>query len=393
LKDTNSTLAPIYISVFVAVLGFSLVAPIFPTYIMDLGASYTLLGFIISVYGAVQLLTQIPIGRLSDRIGRKKLILLGLISFTIMPPLYIYATNVFFLIPIRVLGGLGASAVWPLAMALIIDQANREKRGSAMGWYNAIFYSALALGPLIGGMLYDQFGLEAPFYFWAILGLASVIIVFKKIDEPATHVLRTSIAMDRKKDRLISQGFVMTFWACCGVVMLVGIVGGFNFTMLPTYSAQLGLSATEIGLLYLVFGGATAISNIQFGMQADRGRRRLMISFGCILATLSFALLLEASNLAQTVILLASLGIGLGMGSPAASALIADTSSPSRRGEIFGIFNTSRMAGVVVGPLLAGLTADLLSLNGTIIVFTVIATAITIGTFLIKEPLAAPLIS
>jgi DHA1 family multidrug resistance protein-like MFS transporter len=359
---------------------------------MDLGASYTLLGFIISIYGAVQLLTQIPIGRLSDRIGRKRLILLGLISFTIMPPLYIHAANVFFLIPIRVLGGLGASAVWPLAMALIVDQANREKRGSAMGWYNAVFYSALALGPLIGGMLYDQFGLEAPFYFWAILGLASVIIVFKKIDEPATHVLRASIEMDHKKDRLISQGFVMTFWACCGVVMLVGIVGGFNFTMLPTYSAQLGLSATEIGLLYLVFGGATAISNIQFGMQADRGRRRLMISFGCILATVSFALLLEASNLTQTVILLAALGIGLGMGSPAASALIADTSSPSRRGEIFGIFNTSRMAGVVVGPLLAGLTADLLSLNGTIIVFTVIATTITIGTFLIKEPLAAPLI-
>jgi DHA1 family multidrug resistance protein-like MFS transporter len=386
LKDTNGALAPIYISVFVAVLGFSLVAPIFPTYVMDLGASYTLLGFVISIYGAVQLLTQIPIGRLSDSIGRKRLILMGLISFTIMPPLYIYASNVFFLIPIRVLGGLGASAVWPLAMALIIDQANREKRGSAMGWYNAVFYSALAIGPFVGGMLYDQFGLEAPFCFWSLLGLASVIIVFKKIDEPARHALLPRRLSDQKKEKLISQGFIATFCACCGVVMLVGIIGGFNFTMLPSYSAQLGLSATEIGLLYLIFGSATAISNIQFGKQADRGKRRLMISFGCILATTSFALLLEASNLAQTIILLAALGIGLGMGNPAASTLIADTSSPTRRGEIFGIFNTSRMAGIVVGPLLAGLTADMLNLNGTIIVFTAIATAITIGTLLIKEP-------
>ncbi|MDM7911971.1 MAG: MFS transporter, partial [Methanotrichaceae archaeon] len=56
---------------FVAVLGFSLVAPIFPLYVIDLGASYTLLGIIVSIYGAVQLVTQIPIGRLSDRIGRK----------------------------------------------------------------------------------------------------------------------------------------------------------------------------------------------------------------------------------------------------------------------------------------------------------------------------------
>lgn len=156
---------PLFISVFVAVLGFSLVAPIFPLYVMDLGASYTLLGFIVSIYGAVQLLTQIPVGRLSDRIGRKRLILLGLISFTIMPPLYVHATNALVLIPIRIIGGVGASAVWPLAMAMIIDQASRGKRGSAMGLYNAVFYSGLAVGPLIGGVLYDRFGLAAPFNF------------------------------------------------------------------------------------------------------------------------------------------------------------------------------------------------------------------------------------
>ena len=390
MKDTNGALAPLLISVFVAVLGFSLVAPIFPLYVMDLGASYTLLGFIVSIYGAVQLLTQMPIGRLSDRIGRKRLILLGLISFTVMPPLYVYANNALALIPIRIIGGVGASAVWPLAMALIIDQASREKRGRAMGLYNAVFYSGLAVGPLIGGVLYDQFGLEAPFNFWAILGFASVIIVFVRVKEPAKHALSLGATTTPSKEKLISQGFMMTFLACCGVVMWMGIVGGFNFIMLPSYAAQLGLSTTEVGLLYLVYGGATAISNIHFGRQADRGRRKLLIFAGSIFGAVSFALLLEATSLVQVVILLAALGIGLGMGSPAAAAMIADTSCASRRGETYGIFNTSRMIGVVVGPLIAGTTADMYGIRGAIILFTAIALAVTSATLSIRDPMIVP---
>lgn len=250
----GNALAPLYLSVFVAVLGFSLVAPIFPLYIIDLGASYTLLGIIVSVYGAVQLVTQIPIGRLSDRIGRKGLILLGLVSFTIMPPLYIYAANAYLLIPIRMIGGVGASAVWPLAMALIIEQADSHSRGAAMGWYNASFYSALALGPLIGGMLYDMFGLEAPFYFWALLGLASVLIVFAKVKEPSRRDVRSGSVLiapiEGPKEKLVLPGYLATFIACCGVVLWMGIVGGFNFTMLPSYASEIGLSTIEVGLLY-----------------------------------------------------------------------------------------------------------------------------------------------
>jgi len=162
-KDDFGSLLSLYFAVFVAVLGFSLVAPIFPRYAMDLGASYAMLGFIVSIYGAAQMITQIPIGRLSDRMGRKKILLLGLVTFTFMPLLYIYAGNAYLLLLIRALGGVGASAVWPLAMALIVDQTGAEGRGAALGWYNASFYSALALGPFFGGGLYDLFGIRAPF--------------------------------------------------------------------------------------------------------------------------------------------------------------------------------------------------------------------------------------
>ena len=129
-KDFGS-LAPLYLAVFVVVLGFSLVAPFFPGFAMDLGASYTMLGFIVSIYGAVQLVTQIPIGRLSDRVGRKKMLLLGLVTFTFLPPLYVYADDAYSLLLIRALGGVGASLVWPTAMALIIDQA-RPKIGAPL---------------------------------------------------------------------------------------------------------------------------------------------------------------------------------------------------------------------------------------------------------------------
>jgi DHA1 family multidrug resistance protein-like MFS transporter len=378
-------LAPLYLAVFVVVLGFSLVVPFFPSYAMNLGASYTMLGFIVSIYGAVQLVTQIPIGRLSDRMGRKKMLLLGLITFSFLPPLYIYADNAYSLLFIRALGGVGASLVWPIAMALIVDQSRSQSRGAAMGLYNAAFFSALALGPFIGGVLFDQMGFEAPFYFWALLGTASVVIVYLKVEEPIKTEVQIGLLPQKGREPLIASGYRNTFLACCSVVLWSGVVGGFNFTMLPVYAAGLGLSTTDVGLIYLVYGGSTALSNIYFGRLADRGRRRLLIFTGCLAGLISFALLLGAETMVQVSILFAGMGLGLGMGGPAAAAIIADTTCTSRRGEIYGIFNTARMSGVVVGPLIAGLTAELHGVDGSIFVFTFLAAAITIGTLIIRE--------
>jgi DHA1 family multidrug resistance protein-like MFS transporter len=370
----------------VAVLGFSLVAPIFPLYVLDLGASYTLLGLIISIYGAVQLITQVPAGRLSDRIGRKPLILAGLLSFGVMPPLYIYATSADQLIPIRIVGGIGASMVWPAAMALAIDMGGVGHRGRAMGWYNAAFYSALAVGPAVGGALYDLFGLAAPFHFWTLLALISFLIVLAKVKEPAPWKEDHHNKEDGEDVELVIPGYGVTFLACCGVVMWSGIIGGFNITLLPAYAERLGLSITEIGLLYLAYAGATAVSNVYFGEWADRGKRKYLITGGCIVGVVSFILLNQVKSTLPVLALLAALGLGSGISTPAAAAVIADVTSPFRRGEIFGIFNTARMMGVVVGPLVAGLTADVYGIGGAIAAFGAIALLITAATVGIKDP-------
>lgn len=353
---------------------------------MSLGASYTLLGIIVSIYGAVQLISQVPIGRRSDRLERKKILLLGLLSFAFMPLLYIYAADAYELLIIRAFGGVGASAVWPLAMALIIDQAKPESRGSAMGWYNASFFSALAFGPLMGGALYDSFGMSAPFYFWALLGAISFIIVYFRVQEPEKKEISLGDEPKVAKERLINPGFQLTFLACCSVVLWAGIVGGFNYTMLPGYASRLGFSATDVGLIYMAYGGSTALSNVYFGRQADRGRRKLLIFAGCLAGAVSFAALFVASSLPGVVILFAGIGTGLGMGSPAAAALIADTTCGSRRGEIYGIFNTSRMSGVVVGPLVAGLTADAYGVSGAVAAFVAIAVGVTLLSLVVREP-------
>lgn len=384
LKDSAS-LAPHYLAVFVAVLGFSLVAPFFPRYVMDLGASYTMLGFIVSVYGAVQLVTQIPIGRLSDQMGRKKILLLGLATFSFLPLFYIYAKSANALLLIRALGGLGASAVWPIAMALIIDQAEAKNRGAAMGRYNAAFFSALALGPLIGGMLYDFIGQNAPFYLWAILGAASFLVVYFRVREPEKISVMMGALPSRGNVALIAPGYLLTFLACSSVVLWAGIVGGFNFTMLPSFAAGLGFNATDVGIIYLVYGGSTALFNIYFGRQADRGTKKKLIFTGCLLGAFSFAALPLADTMIIVTFLFAGLGMGLGMANPAAAALIADTTNASRRGEVYGIFNTARMSGVVIGPLIAGMTADQHGVEGSVYAFTLLAIAITLVTLFVRE--------
>ncbi|MFA6373077.1 MAG: MFS transporter, partial [Methanothrix sp.] len=98
-----------------------------------------------------------------------------------------------------------------------------------------------------------------------------------------------------------------------------------------------------------------------------------------------FAFLLLADVMITVTFLFAGLGMGLGMASPAAAALIADTTSAARRGEVYGIFNTARMSGVVIGPLIAGLTADLHGVDGCVYAFTLLAIAITLGTLIVRE--------
>ena len=385
MPSRPGSLLPLYLAVFVAVLGFSLIAPFFPQFVMGLGASYSWLGIIVSVYGAVQLLTQIPMGRLSDRTGRRKIMLFGLASFSLMPLLYIWADSTSSLLLIRALGGLGASAVWPIAMALIVDQADSAGRGEAMGWYNASFFSALALGPWMGGVLYDWFGQNAPFLLWAILGAASFLVVLFRVAEPEKIKLKIGEAPARREGALISTGYTVTFLSCSSVVLWSGIVGGFNFTMLPGYAASLGLKAADIGMIYLAYGSSTALFNIYFGRQADRGGRKRLIFIGCLAGAAGFALLPLVEGLVQAAFLFSLLGMGLGMAGPAAAALIADTTSPSRRGEVYGIFNTARMAGVVIGPLIAGFAADMHGINGAVYAFIVLAAAITLASLTIRE--------
>lgn len=258
-----------------------------------------------------------------------------------------------------------------------------------MGWYNATFFSALAVGPAIGGGLYDLFGLAAPFYFWAVLGALSFIIVLLKVPEPRRHgqpAAAPSPEDRRPREGLILTGYWATFLASCGVVMWTGVVGGFNFTLLPSLASGVGLSTTHIGLLYFAYGGANALSNVYFGKAADRGRRKLLIVIGCAAGVAAFYLLGHSTTTIQLLFSLGVLGLASGMGNPAAAAIVADVTSPSRRGEIFGIFNTARMAGVVVGPLVAGMSADAQGIGGTLAVFLGIALAITAVSFLIREP-------
>ena len=356
---------------------------------------------IISVYGAVQLFAQIPSGRLSDRVGRKPLILLGMISFSITSPLYVMVTSAQWVIPLRILGGLGSSLVWPTAMALIIDGSDKFQRGRAMGWYNASFYFALAIGPAIGGGLYDLLGLSAPFYFWSLLTLISFFIILTRIEEPARNPSsegKTASEAEGKvevegtddiglqKEKLILKGYVPTFVACCGVVMWAGVTAGFIMTLLPSYAGGLDLSGLGIGMLYFAFGTATALSNIYFGKVSDVGPRRALIFAGCVLGSLSFLLLAWTGGELLVVAAMAGLGLGSGMSNPAASAMVADVASPARRGEIFGVFNTFRMGGAVLGALVAGLTADLYGIEGSIIAFMIIAALITAGSVAIRDP-------
>lgn len=116
-----------------------------------------------------------------------------------------------------------------------------------MGWYNASFFSALALGPWMGGVLYDWFGQNAPFLLWAILGAASFLVVLFRVAEPEKIKLKIGEAPARREGALISTGYMVTFLSCSSVVLWSGIVGASTSpccpAMLPAWASKRQTSA------------------------------------------------------------------------------------------------------------------------------------------------------
>jgi len=183
------TLFTLYFSIFAAILGLSIISPILPIIAEDLRVTGVWMGMIFSGFAISRAIVMPIMGGLSDKYGRKIFIASGLLLLAVISLLYLLAHNVYTLTAVRLLNGLAAGMIIPVAMAYAGEVAQEGKEGRAMGTFMMMYFLGVGVGPLLGGILWHLFGMTSVFYAMSGISVIALLLVLPFLPEVKNYWL------------------------------------------------------------------------------------------------------------------------------------------------------------------------------------------------------------
>ncbi|MEM4200910.1 MAG: MFS transporter [Nitrososphaerales archaeon] len=363
-RSVEKKLVMISSATFIIMLGAGIVVPILPKYAESFGASYTYVGFTISAFGIARIITDIPSGRLSDKVGRRKSILLGTLLFVGTGILAAYSTNILQLIVARFIQGVGAAVFTTSALAYIADILPEAKKGRYLGYYQSSFFLGSAFGPSIGGFLTGLGGLRLPFLTLSLLSLVSALATYmgfsrsrdeKKIASERVYIKSMIAEKLRSKPMIVS---------CVAAASTFILTTGVRFTVLPIYCEKvLNLSESEVGLVLSLIALVNFFMMRWAGALTDRLGATVAMIYGFTLTSLTTALYALSFNIAILVSVALAFGVSTSLTMPAQVSLAVESSDPKHRGLSMGIYRIFSDIGLIIGPMFSGILIDYIPLG------------------------------
>jgi len=350
-------------STFIIMLAAGVVVPILPKYAETFGASYTYVGFTISAFGLARILTDIPSGTLSDRVGRRASLLGGTMLFVASGLLAAFSTSIEHLIAARFVQGVGAAIYTTSALAYIADIIPVTRKGRYLGYYQSSVFLGSAFGPSIGGVLTSIGGLRAPFLTLSALSLVSTLATYKGVTTTSAgkeiFYKRGSIS-SMVTATLRSRSMIISCVAAATTFILTTAI---RFTILPIYSEKvLNLNEVEIGLVLTVIALANFFMIKWAGSISDKFGAVLSMIFGFTLSGLTVVLYSFTSNLPTLLIVASAFGVATSLTMPAQVSLAIESSDPRHRGLSMGVYRIFSDVGFIIGPLLSGVLIEFIPL-------------------------------
>lgn len=363
MPNNRTVLLLITLATFFASVAWAFLVPLLPSFEKEFNIPHLVSVWIV-VASTLGILISIPMGYISDKYGRKPMIVLGMVIISITTLASGFSKTADQLIVFQFILGLGWAAFITSSSAMIGDIFLPEMRAKATSITLIGLFSGTATGFLTAGFLYGSIGWKATFYFLAIIIMAITLIILKVLEDPEKEkITRRGISSLKGNNTVYLCSFIL------------GMVGEGIIIMSPLYMAQQHMSKYDIGILLFAMTIATLMTLPLAGWLADRIGRKKPITYGFLFSVPLLFSFSFVTNSYQLVIILILLGIGTGLGFPAMSAYAQDSASKAR-GTAMGIYYTSRVAGMAVGPLLGGIIADGV---GILVVFNFYAFAALIG--------------
>jgi len=364
----------LFVSIFAATLGLGIISPLMPIYAESLGATGIWLGLIFSGFSLARLVFMPVVGRLSDRVGRKIFIVVGLLLYTAISLLYVWASNVVQLTLVRLFHGFASAMVIPIAMAYVGDTTPRGHEGARLGTFNIALFLGMGSGPFLGGALNDALGINAVFYSMAAL-TAFAFLTCLFFLPPSTRG-RSTGEKPRKswatilRDRIVKA--LLLFRA------INAVARGGILAFLPLLAVQFGLSSTQLGVLLSANVLLTAALQRPFGVVADKVNRYTLVLLGSVVTSVGLLAVPLMRGFLSFLLLSLVIGGGGAVAMPAATAITAEIGQWAGMGTSMGLFNMAMSLGMILAPLISGAVMDLLGLEAVFLVAGAIGFAGTI---------------
>jgi MFS family permease len=332
----------------------------------------------IAAFGAVKAATNFFAGTLSDRYGRKPVLVAGWFIGIPVPLLLIWAPSWGWVIAANILLGINQGLTWSTTVIMKIDLVGPERRGFAMGINEAAGYGAVAITALATGYIAQHAGLRPePFYLGVIfagLGLGLSVLFVRETRDHADHEAATHVARHvGDNDPLTTrQVFVLTSFrepalsSCSQAGMVNNLNDGLAWGLFPIAFAEAGLSVGRVGILAALYPAVWGLGQLITGGLSDRMGRKPLIAGGMLTQAAAIAWIAAASGFWAWALGAIVLGAGTAMVYPTLLAAIGDVAHPSWRARSVGVYRLWRDGGFAVGALLAGVLADVVSIDAAI---------------------------
>lgn len=348
-------------SLVVVMLGFGMVIPILPFYIVRFGAGGSAFGILVAIASLTEFLFGPFWGGVSDRVGRKPILMIGMVGYGLSMLFFGLSTQLWMLYAVRALSGVLSSATLSTSMAYIGDSTSEKERGGGMGLLGAAAGAGTIIGPGIGGLL-AQGSLTTPFFFAAGMSLLSLLLIALLLPESLPREKRShqEALLPAFSLRPLLQGFkspisfplFLAFFATLGTSNFEAIYSLYMVAKLEYSTARIGLILTVVGVIALVGRGLLT------GVFTKRWGETIIIKASFLATAVGYILLLLANSFPTVLLATGFFSFSITFLRPSIHSLTSQRATIGQ-GTAMGLSNSCVSLGRIFGALCAGILFDL----------------------------------